>query len=147
VATLYTIGFTGTSAASFFGRLWQAGVRRLVDVRLHNTSQLAGFAKRDDLAFFCAELLDAEYVHDGRLAPDEELFRFVKKDGGAWAEYERRFLELLAERRVESTLDPSLLLDRPTALLCSEPKAVRCHRRRVAEYLASRWGGLEVAHL
>ena len=147
MGTLYTIGFTGKGAERFFTLLRQAGIRRVVDVRLHNTSQLAGFSKRDDLAFFTRELLGAEYVHEPRLAPDEDLFRFIKKDGGGWPEYERRFLELLAERRVESVIDPSPLLDGPAALLCTEPTAARCHRRLVAEYLASHWGGLTVEHL
>ena len=142
---VFTIGFTQSSAAHFFGRLRAAGVKRLLDVRLNNVSQLAGFAKRDDLAFFGRELCGAEYVHDVRLAPTPELLDAYKKRGGTWADYERGFLALMAERRIEETLDPALL-GGPTALLCSEPTAEHCHRRLVLEYLQAQWG-LTITHL
>ena len=143
---VYTIGFTQRSAESFFGVLRAAGVKRLVDIRLNNTSQLAGFAKRDDLAFFLKELCGAEYLHEPRLAPTEEILDAVKKGKGSWAEYERSFLGLMAERRVEESL-PRDLFAVPTVLLCSEPKPARCHRRLVAEYLSLKWGGIQPVHL
>jgi len=43
---LYTIGFTKKNARQFFETLKTAGVKRLVDIRLNNQSQLAGFTKR-----------------------------------------------------------------------------------------------------
>ena len=143
---VFTIGFTQSSAAHFFGRLRGAGVKRLLDVRLNNVSQLAGFAKRDDLAYFTRELCGAEYVHDVRLAPTSELLDAYKKQGGSWADYERAFLALMTARRIEETLDPALLAG-PTALLCSEPTAEHCHRRLVLEYLQSHWGDLTITHL
>jgi uncharacterized protein (DUF488 family) len=143
---VYTIGFTQTTAAGFFGKLKQAGIRRVVDVRLNNVSQLAGFAKRDDLRFFLAEICGAEYVHEPRLAPTQEILDAYKKDKGDWADYERRFLQLLAERRIETELDRRLF-DVPTALLCSEPTAEHCHRRLVLEYLNSTWGDVRAIHL
>jgi uncharacterized protein (DUF488 family) len=143
---VFTIGFTQSSAAHFFGRLKAAGIKRLLDVRLNNVSQLAGFAKRADLAFFLGELCDAEYIHEPRLAPTADLLAAYKKQGGSWAEYERQFLELLAKRRVEEWLDRALF-QKPTVLLCSEPTAERCHRRLVLEYLQSYWGDLTITHL
>lgn len=143
---IYTIGFTQTTAERFFGRLRDAGVRRLLDVRLNNSSQLAGFAKAQDLPFFLHELVGASYEHDPRLAPTQELLDAYRKRKGDWATYERGFLELIAERRIEDALDPSDF-DSPTALLCSEATAENCHRRLVCEYLAQRWPEVRAVHL
>lgn len=141
-----TIGFTQRSARDFFETLKQAGIQRLVDVRLNNSSQLAAFSKRDDLEYFLRELCGADYIQEPLLAPTQELFDEYKKRGGAWHDYERRFLGLMAERRVEDRLDRDLFAV-PTVLLCSEPKPDRCHRRLVVEYLRSRWGDVTPRHL
>lgn len=143
---IYTIGFTKKSADQFFGLLRRAGIRRLVDVRLNNSSQLAGFAKRDDLAYFLRELVHAEYRHEPLLAPTQEMLDAYKKRRGSWAEYERRFLDLLGERRIEVELEPSLFAE-PTVLLCSEATPEHCHRRLVVDYLDSNWGGVRAVHL
>jgi len=143
---VYTIGFTQTTAAEFFGKLKQAGIRRLVDVRLNNVSQLAGFTKRDDLQYFLAEICGAEYVHEPRLAPTKEIVDAYKKEKGSWDDYQRRFLDLMADRKIETVVDASLF-DVPTVLLCSEPTADRCHRRLVLEYLDGKWGNVRAIHL
>ncbi len=143
---VYTIGFTKKNAREFFGRLKQAGIRRLVDIRLNNVSQLAGFTKKEDLRFFLEEVCGAEYVHEPLLAPTQTILDDYKKRKGTWQEYETQFLRLMEERRIEHALDRSLL-DRPTVLLCSEPAPDCCHRRLVAEYLRERWGNLEIVHL
>jgi uncharacterized protein (DUF488 family) len=143
---IYTIGFTQKSAAEFFGRLRAAGIRRLIDVRLQNTSQLAGFAKRGDLAYFLREICGAEYHHEPALAPTPELLRGYAKGEIPWEDYAAAYRRLLAERKVETGLDRGLF-DAPAVLLCSEPTAEHCHRRLAAEYLAEQWGGVEVRHL
>ena len=143
---VFTIGFTQSSAARFFGRLREAGIQRLVDVRLNNVSQLAGFAKRDDLAFFLGELCGAEYVHEPLLAPTADLLDGYKKRGGSWAEYKRQFMELMAQRRVADCLDRALF-DGPTVLLCSEATPEQCHRRLALEYLREQWGDMTITHL
>jgi uncharacterized protein (DUF488 family) len=143
---VYTIGFTKRPARDFFGALKRAGIRRLVDVRLNNTSQLAGYSKRDDLAYFVPEILGAEYIHEPLLAPTQELLDAYRKAKGAWEEYERDFLALMANRKVEEQLDRGLFAG-PTALLCSETTAERCHRRLVIEHLQSTWGDIESVHL
>jgi uncharacterized protein (DUF488 family) len=143
---VYTIGFTKRTAADFFGALRRAGVKRLVDVRLNNSSQLAGFTKRDDLPFFLKEICSAEYIHEPLLAPTQHMLDAYRKDRGTWQEYERQFLGLMAERKIEARLDRSLF-EAPTTLLCSEATADRCHRRLVLEYLQMKWSGLDVAHL
>jgi len=143
---IYTIGFAKKSAEAFFGALRKAGIKRLVDIRLNNTSQLAGFTKRDDLKFFLKELCNSEYIHEPLLAPTPEILNSYKKKKISWQEYEQRFLELMAERKIEEKIDRSLF-NGPTVLLCSEPKADRCHRRLVLEYLQNNWGNLKIMHL
>jgi uncharacterized protein (DUF488 family) len=144
--TIFTIGFTKRSAADFFETLRRAGVKRLLDVRLNNSSQLAGFTKASDLPFFLKEICDAEYQHEPLLAPTQELFDAYKKAKGSWEEYERKFLQLMIDRKIEVKLDRSRFAT-PTVLLCSESSAEHCHRRLVLEYLQEKWGGLTVVHL
>lgn len=142
---IFTIGFTRKSAEQFFGLLREVKVETLVDVRLNNVSQLAGFAKRDDLEYFLSEICGVGYTHRIDLAPTQAIFDDYKKHGLSWAAYEGRFLELMKERRIESAI-PHELLDN-AVLLCSEDKAHRCHRRLVAEYLAQHWEDVTIQHL
>ncbi len=143
---IYTIGFTQTTAERFFGKLRQAGIRRLVDVRLNNASQLAGFAKRGDLEYFLAEICGAQYVHIPQLAPTQEILDAYKKQKGSWEQYEDQFLQLMAERKIEE-ISRSELFDVPAVLLCSELTADYCHRRLVLEYLDRQWGNVQAIHL
>ena len=140
-----TIGFTEKSAETFFGLLKRSGAKRVVDVRLNNVSQLAGFAKRKDLEYFARALCDMGYIHVPDLAPTQEMLDEYKKNKGDWAVYERRFLDLMRSRQVESTIPRSLIED--GCLLCSEHQPHHCHRRLIAEYLGEHWGDLEVRHL
>ncbi len=143
---IYTIGFTKKTAAQFFGTLRQAGIKQLIDVRLNNSSQLAGFSKQADLQFFLRELCQADYRHEPLLAPRQDMLDVYKKRGGTWEVYEQLFRDLLKERSVEQQLDQSLF-DIPSVLLCSEATAARCHRRLVAEYLAEHWNNVNIIHL
>jgi len=143
---IYTIGFAKKSAAEFFGILQRAGIRRVVDVRLSNTSQLAGFTKRDDLEYFLGQICQAEYRHQPELSPSKEIFDAYKKQAIPWEEYASRFVALLAQRQVEKTVDRRLF-EVPAVLLCSEPTAEHCHRRLVAEYLAGQWADARIVHL
>lgn len=143
---IYSIGFTQTTAERFFERLSDAGVARLLDVRLNNTSQLAGFAKAKDLPYFLHELIGATYEHQPLLAPTQELLDDYRKRKGDWATYETRFLQLMASREIERKLSISEF-QTPTALLCSEATAEHCHRRLVCEYLAARWPDVQPVHL
>ena len=141
-----TIGVTKRAAADFFGALRRAGVKRVLDVRLKNSSQLAGFSKRDDLPFFLAELCGAEYIHEPRLAPTPELLSDYRKRRIDWPEYERRFLALMGTRQIEQAINREFFAV-PTALLCTEPTADHCHRRLVLEYLQAAWGSVQPVHL
>lgn len=142
---IFTIGFTRKSAETFFTRLKEAGVKRLVDVRLNNTSQLAGFAKKDDLQFFTRAICNIDYIHLPELAPTAEILDPYKKvKHGDWQLYERLFLELMRSRRIE-TMERELLDG--GCLLCSEETPDQCHRRLVAEYLREHWESVEIEHL
>jgi uncharacterized protein (DUF488 family) len=143
---IFTIGFTGRTAEDFFETLRRAGIRRLIDTRLKNTSQLAAFAKRDDLAYFLRAILGAEYHAEPLLAPTKELLEGYRKGRIAWDVYEEKYLGLMEERDVAHALDRALF-EEPAVLLCSERTAERCHRRLAAEHLAARWGGVRVVHL
>ncbi|MEX0611681.1 MAG: DUF488 domain-containing protein [Pirellulales bacterium] len=144
---IFTIGFAQTPAAEFFGKLKGAGVCRLLDVRLNNTSQLAAYAKRDDLQFFLREICDAEYEHEPLLAPTQEMLDAYKKHKGSWQAYEQQFLNLMAERRIEDNLGRERFETTPTVLLCSEHTPEHCHRRLVLEYLDAKWSNIVPVHL
>ncbi|MFN8533948.1 MAG: DUF488 domain-containing protein [Dehalococcoidia bacterium] len=143
--SLYTIGFTKTSAESFFGRLQRAGVRRVIDVRLNNVSQLAGFAKRDDLRYFLAEIGGIGYEHRLDLAPTPVVLDAYRKEHSGFATFEQSFLALITERKVETVFSREDL--EGACLLCSEASAEHCHRRVAAEYLQHHLGGFEIVHL
>lgn len=142
---IFTIGFTKKSAREFFGKLRRPGLKRLVDVRLNNVSQLAGFSKKDDLDFFCDTIVAIPYIHIPELAPTQEMLDEYKKKKGEWSEYESRFLALMSERRVEDKLDRGVMDG--SCLLCSEPTPEQCHRRLAAEYLSGKWGNIEIEHI
>lgn len=141
-----TIGFTKATAEDFFERLLRAGVKKVVDVRLHNTSQLSAFAKSDDLKYFLKKIGGIEYAHTPLLAPTDSMLKSYKKEKGSWALYETQFLNLMSERQIEVRLKPEAFDS--ACLLCSEATPHHCHRRLVCEYLNEKWNGeLSVKHL
>jgi uncharacterized protein (DUF488 family) len=142
---IFTIGFTKQSAESFFTKLQLPDVARVVDVRLNNVSQLAGFSKRDDLRYFLRAICRIDYVHLLELAPTQRILDEFKKRKGDWNLYERQFLELMAARQIERKVPRELL--EGACLLCSEEKPSHCHRRLIAEYLRSKWGDVEIEHI
>jgi len=142
---IFTIGFTKKSAETFFTRLQNAGVKRLVDVRLNNVSQLAGFAKKDDLRYFTKTICNVDYLHIPNLAPTKEMLDAYKKQKGDWGLYEREFLDLMRKRKIEDTTSPEMLDG--CCLLCSEEKPHHCHRRLIAEYLKDSWGNVDIEHI
>ena len=142
---LFTIGFTQKRAQQFFDLLINAGVKRVIDTRLNNVSQLAGFAKRGDLEYFLDQIGHIEYVHILDLAPTKDILTDYKKKTGDWETYEQRFLQLMQERQIETKISPEMLDG--GCLLCSEAKPHHCHRRLVAEYLNQKWGNVSICHL
>ena len=145
VLRVYTIGFTKKSAADFFELLIGSGAKRLVDIRLSNASQLAGFAKKDDLAYFLNKICRMKYVHLPELAPTREMLDSYRKEHRNWETYESEFLALMERRRIgDKGLKRTIANG---CLLCSEDKPEHCHRRLVAEYLRQSWGDVDIVHL
>ena len=144
--TIYTIGTTKKSFERFIHLFQKAGVDAVIDVRLRNTSQLAGFSKRDDLAFLLRQGVDFEYEHHPELAPTPQIMD-AHRENSDWDAYESHFVPLLREREIEK-IGQAILERHPVpCLLCAEPTAQQCHRRLVAEYWATHLPGLTVIHL
>ena len=143
--TLYTIGFTKKSARDFFSLLKKFGVKSLLDIRLNATSQLAGFAKKDDLLFFLSEICQCKYRHLPEFAPTKEMLDGYHEKKISWPEYEVLFKQLLEERKLGGILIANELNN--ACLLCAEPTPEKCHRRLVAEYLKSAYPEIEIKHL
>jgi len=142
---IHTIGFTQKSAEKFFGSLLAAGVKRVIDTRLHSTSQLSGFAKQDDLRFFLGKIGAIDYQHEPLLAPTPDILDRYKKKAITWNQYEDAYLQLIRERRIEGKLSPETLED--ACLLCSEAQPHHCHRRLAAEYLRDHWRDVQIHHI
>jgi len=146
MSTIYTIGYQRKPLATFIGQLQEAGVDAVIDVRLRNTSHLAGYTKRDDLAFLLREGFSIAYEHCPELAPAPEILNAYREDKD-WVAYEIRFIPLLAERDAEEVGREILARYCAPCLLCAEPTADHCHRRLVAEYWAAHLPGLNIVHL
>jgi uncharacterized protein (DUF488 family) len=142
---ILTIGYAGKSAEEFFSILGHLVVRRVIDVRLYNTSQLAGYTKRRDLEYFLKAIIGADYTHLPAFAPTRELLDGYKKGQLAWPDYERQYRSLLASRQPHISLNAAMLDH--SCLLCAEPTADQCHRRLAAEYLQGIWPELTIQHL
>ena len=142
---LYTIGFAKKSAETFFNLLKNAGVKTIVDTRVNNVSQLAGFAKGTDLKFFAKEICDISYEHNNDFAPAKELLTRYRQKKISWPEYETEYLNLLDIRKVAQKTDIGKL--HQNCLLCSEHSPEKCHRRLLAEYFKHTKNEIEIIHL
>ncbi|MDM8536797.1 DUF488 domain-containing protein [Desulfobacterales bacterium HSG17] len=142
---VYTIGFTKKKAEYFFSALQKSGVKRVVDVRLNNVSQLAGFAKRDDLKYFLNEISKIDYIHIPELAPDKEILDSFKKKKGDWDAYQDSFIKLITKRQIDKKYAGKILVG--DCLMCSEDKPDNCHRRLVLEYFQKCWGNITIKHI
>ncbi len=141
---IYTIGFAKKTAAQFFDSLRQPDLLRVIDARLNNSSQLSGFTKKNDLGFFLRVICGIEYFHLPELAPTKDILTNYKSSGD-WKTYEKQFLQLMVDRRVEINIDKELIDG--SCILCSEATPDNCHRRLVVEYFRDRWGQVEVLHI
>lgn len=144
-ATLYTIGFAQKNAEDFFAVLRNNNIRKLIDIRLNNLSQLAGFTKKQDLEYFLKEICNIEYLHRPDFAPTKEILDDYKKKKISWLDYKQKYLKLLSQRDVKTKIEPKEL--DMSCLLCSEPKPAHCHRRLLAEYFENIYKGITIKHL
>ncbi len=142
---LFTIGFTKKTAEQFFEGLRRAGVKRVVDVRLNNVSQLAGFSKKEDLKYLLRMIAGIDYIHLPSLAPTKPMLSNYQSRVINWPTYAGQFTQLITERQVERSLRPEDVKD--DCLLCSEHLPHHCHRRLVAEYLQRQWPHTTIEHI
>lgn len=141
---LYTIGFSKKTLRDFIQRLQKNRVKKLIDVRLNNTSQLAGYAKKEDLEYVL-ELVGIKYEHYPQLAPTERILKDFKNKRITWDEYEKLFMELLKMREPHEDFINGQKGN--ICLLCSEDKPNECHRRLIAEYFLEKQGDFLIKHL
>lgn len=147
IMKIYTIGYTKKTASEFFSILKKHRIKQIVDIRENNTSQLAGFTKKEDLEFFVTEVLNASYIHLPELAPNKEMRDSYKKNKD-WQEYERNFLKLMQDRDIPQKFKSRDIFISPFVLLCSEPSADNCHRRLVAGLFKNElYPDAEIIHL
>jgi uncharacterized protein (DUF488 family) len=142
---LFTIGFTENSAEKFFNLLRNNNVKKIVDTRINNVSQLAGFAKGADLKFFAKEIGDMSYAHNIDFAPTKELLSRYRNEEISWEEYEVEYLNLLDARKISQRTNVDVLHE--NCLLCSEYTPEKCHRRLLAEYLKHVRNDIDIIHL
>ena len=142
---VFTIGCAGKNARQFFSILKQSGIRKVIDVRLYNTSQLAGFTRKHDVEYFLQAIVGAEYIHMPIMAPTKQLLNDYKKRLISWQQYETEFKSIITQRKIDKHIT---LQDMDmSCFLCSEATADNCHRRLVAEYLAGFWPNISIIHL
>ena len=142
---LFTIGFTKKTAKQFFELLKKNQVKCLIDTRLNNKSQLAGFTKKEDLEYFLKEISGIRYVYKPEFAPSDEILSRYKQGAMDWQEYEEKYLQLLKQRNILQDMDFSIFEN--ACLLCSEHSPQHCHRRLLAEYLSKHNTSLKIIHL
>ncbi len=142
---VFTIGYAGKNAQEFFSILKHAGIKKILDVRLYNTSQLAGFTKKQDIEYFLQTIVGAEYIHMPIMAPTKQLLNDYKKGLISWQQYETQFKSIIVQRQIDKHIIPQDM--DMSCFLCGEATADNCHRRLVAEYLAEHWPNISIRHL
>jgi uncharacterized protein (DUF488 family) len=142
---IYTIGFTEKSAESFFTLLKSNSIKKLIDVRLNNASQLAAFSKKNDLKYFLKELIACDYIYRSDFAPSDDILKDYKSKKINWKEYADKYIKLLDSRNILSTTSKAEIVN--SVLLCSENEPEYCHRRLLAEYFKTKWSDIEIIHL
>ena len=144
---LHTIGFTQKTAQQFFELIRKNGIKIVIDVRLNNVSQLAGFSKGNDLKYFLSELCKCDYAHCNDLAPTKEILDGYKSKKITWFEYEAQYKSLVENRGAINNFFETCDKYEHICLLCSEPTVENCHRRLLAEMIVSEYPQIAVKHL
>lgn len=143
-----TIGFTKKNAEDFFDLLQKNDVKLLIDVRLNNTSQLAGFSKFPDIKFFLDKICNIEYRHEVIFAPEESTLKRYKSKEIDWEQYVAEFNETMKKREIRNyILEKYSNISGKICLLCSEPTPEKCHRRLIAEIFSQVFSDIKIIHL
>jgi uncharacterized protein (DUF488 family) len=142
---IYTIGFTGKKAESFFTTLKNSGAKRLIDIRINRNSQLAGFTKEQDLGYFLSNLANIEYQINSDLAPTKELLGRYRKKDITWDAYSMEYISLIKTRNIIDTLGIEYFVD--SVFMCSEKEPEMCHRKLLTDLLLNHFTGIRIEHL
>ncbi|TJX12702.1 DUF488 domain-containing protein [Tissierella creatinini] len=144
---IYTIGFTKKTAERFFNILKENRIELVLDIRLNNTSQLAGFAKFPDIKYFLNQICGIEYIHDVRFSPSEETLKRYKKKAINWEQYISEFNITMNERNINKDIKENYSLDKNVCLLCSEVTSENCHRSLVSSRFKDIFGDIDIINL
>lgn len=144
---IFTIGSARKTAEEFFTLLEDNGVKKIIDIRLNNTSQLLAFAKYPDMEYFTRKILKGKYFHDRKFTPSEKILVRYKKGIINWDDYEKEFAELMAYRDIDVYIADHYADEENYCLLCTEVSPENCHRRLVAEKIRDVLGDVEIVHL
>ena len=144
---LYTIGFTQKSAQQFFELIKSNNIDMLVDIRLNNKSQLAGFTKGADLRYFLEEICNCKYQHCIEYAPTKDILDSYKKKAISWDEYVRQYIPLMQKRNAVQKFTERFAKYRAVCLLCSEATPEYCHRRLLSEMIVADYPVITVKHI
>lgn len=145
--TLYTIGFTQKSAEEFFTSIIKHEIEILIDIRLNNNTQLAGFTKGRDLPYFLEKICNCLYKHEVRFAPNKELLNDYRKGIASWDEYEVKYRKLYVQREMKNYFHENYKDYGKILLMCSEPTPEQCHRRLLAEYIEQDMDNVKIIHI
>ncbi len=144
VKAVYTAGYEGESIDTFFEKLLEAGIQRLLDVRYNAISRKYGFSK-GKLRELC-EQRNIDYVHLRQLGIPSSQRKSLKTVGDyqkLMREYERSILPKVSHVQREAL---RLVQELPTVLVCFEADVDCCHRGRLAEAVSAE-ASMTVVHL
>ncbi|MCL1872673.1 MAG: DUF488 domain-containing protein [Clostridiales bacterium] len=144
---IYTIGFTQKTAQRFFEIIQNNGIKLVIDIRLNNASQLAGFSKGNDLKYFLSKICGCDYTHRVDFAPTKEILDGYKGKIITWPEYEMQYTSLIYNRGSLGGFIEKYNKYQKVCLLCSEPTEANCHRRLFAEMLAKEYQQITIKHI
>ena len=144
---IFTIGFTKMTAEEFFTCLERNHVKKVVDVRLFNRSQLLGFSKYPDIEYFLRNLSNIDYFQDLQFAPSEMVLDSYKKKYIDWQGYEEAFAAQMNVHDIDEYILKNYAGEEDYCLLCTEVSPENCHRRLVAEKIREVLGDVEIIHL
>jgi len=145
MTNLYTIGFSEKDAKTFFELLKLSKIQTLFDVRLNNVSQLTGYTKKSDIAYFLDKICNIKYMHLPILAPTKEILDGYKNKRISWKDYESKYVTLINERQIYNSLRDIYFNN--SCLLCSEKNAEQCHRRLAANIIKENFLIDNIIHL
>ncbi len=126
------------SAEEFFNKINENEIELVLDVRLHNHSQLLGFTKGTDLEYFLDKISSCKYVHDEIFCQTEKVLNEYRKKIITWEDFEKSYSELIEKRDMISLFNQKYGSFNNVLILCSGKSPETCHGRLLAKKLANK---------